>query len=566
MNTMFSLADRLENGGAMVVSENNVNRSLVKEMNSFIDVNNNQQWDEGTDIETYRFKVFVFLSKDDSYLRKAFDITEPAPDELCLYLEDNTDDIFSGASSYVKIGSGLVTEAKRLEGIASSAALEKMADALQLEKIGFTREDLAELIKNGGIANTSRDTVIGIMQALNLFNIALAPAVMLIGNGILAITAEIRPYITFQNHHWDPAAEQPAREGAEETSSFEPFFFPGSNSLIEVISNEEEQAVSSVTGAFQQSLSAHRAMVTGHLQALLNADLSSNVESMGISSSFFKDFLTKAYDFLNNTPDLLSDLAVQTIEVFEYMGVNMLNAINAFYCGLWNALVNTVLGLIDTVGYIFQFMGAAGEFWSNAQELIPQLYELVDEAVQSFFKLDVRKIISAVLNQLSQIDIAALASSISVERLAYFAGAFIGFVVELLIGFLFTGGVSSGSAFLTKIGTMGTNFIKITEAAIAKIFIRGISQVSGKSILTMLIHYARKMIEILKKGTEEMVRLIQSFFDELNNLVKLSKETIKEIILKFKITMAEKQLLEKLGIEFVNFEEGIATACKLVNR
>ena len=477
---------------------------------------------------------------------------------MCIFLEDNDEDLFSEAAAHIKIGSGLVEDAKRLEKIAASSTLVEMGQSLPGESLSFSYEDLAALIQYGAISNASRSTIFGFLQAINIANIALGAVAGFLGNGILSLTGILRDYIKFQDYHWDPLAKQPATDG-QALDSFEPVLFPYSSTLIQLFTNAPEEGIDKITADLQQELAANKSTVMAYIDRYGTLESSSSEGVVDLTPDFINDFLSKGYQTIDQLFNLLLEGISEIIPLFKYLGTKILNVVNAFYCGLWNAIVEAVLGLVDFVGFILNILGGMGEFWKGPQGKAAQFFELLDEFIQSFFKIDWSKIMAEIIDRVSRLNLIAVAHGITMERIAYFLGAFTGLVMEIIVSFLFSGGTAS----LAKFGNLGTKFFNKVEAAARGIFTKGISQTQARQAISLLFHYLRQAIALLRRGTEEFVHLVQMFFDELIDLIKLGEEVVEQIIKKFKITPSETRLLDDLKISFVKYDGGVATACKI---
>ena len=101
----FQGAEKQSINGIEVIADKEMNiKPLVREMFAFTDNNGDGKFTQGTDKFQFKYIVKVFVSKNDAYLRKLFENCSPKSNEVCVFLEDNSGDIISGSSAYVKIG------------------------------------------------------------------------------------------------------------------------------------------------------------------------------------------------------------------------------------------------------------------------------------------------------------------------------------------------------------------------------------------------------------------------------------------------------------------------------
>lgn len=556
----FGSADSTVSGGMDIVAENDVSPTLVTQMVAFIDSNSNLLYDEGERVLFY-YTVKIFVSKDDSYLRQAYDKTSPLADDVCLFLEDNTTDLFSGRSAYIKIGDNFKADLAKRKQIAEIEGKKLLhlnfisteTDAeYQLE---FNGPEIQELIKTGQITNPSQTLLIGLLQALSIGNIILAPLFTALGDGILWITKTTREFIKFQEYHWDPAAQNPNITENDNTS-FSPILFSFASAQIEELTTLAENSVGQVSSIIKTELNKKLNEVHSQLSKL-QIPLTGYAVPESISS-----FLDTCFKMIDTIVNNLIDGCESMVKFFIGLDEKWLNALNAFYCGLWNGLVEAVLGIVDLIGYCFIVSGAAGSAMANAQTLIPQFYELMDEAVQTIFEADIPGIVSEAINAIgvgiSNFNLFALTGTISIERVAYFVGGVVGFIVELVAGIFWSGGIDGVRATIAKFGKVGEDIFAFLTASVTKI----LGSAFQFTVENMLI-LVRKIIELLKKGKEEIAAVIRSVFEALEQAAKLADNIIQEIIRLFKLTSEEVKLIDEVGLSFVKYTDEAFSLCKI---
>ena len=571
-NIQFQGAEKRSVNGMNVIADTQVNPDpFVREMLAYIDKDGNNRYEEGIDEHTFDYDVKIFISKDDRTLRELFENTQPAAHEVCLFLEDNTGDIFTGSRSYVKVGDNFRADLKKRqvigEGQTGLLADETFRQHFQNADLDFTDDQIQELIQTGQISSMSTSFMIGLLQALYLPNIILEPLFKWVADGISTFTGFLKRNIKFQPHHWDPEAKMPDPKDTSDSPKmidnpdFEPVLFPYSNDLIEGVTSfaqEETKALITTVKQFvQQKEREFAAEVDSYITTLENNK--DFLDKLGALAEPIKQALLHAKAKAKELADNLVAAADQIFQALAYLGKKLLSTINAFYCGLWNGLMDSIIGIIDLIGLLFRAFAVQADFMKNAQTKIPQAFELLDECIQAFAKIDFGKVASEIADQIMKIDITAFAGKISLERVAYFFGAVVGFIVEIIIGILLTGGVEAVYAAINKLFANGAKLAVSIQASIVKFFGKSMGQLKDD-----ILYVIAKIIEFLQKGTTGVINAIRALFQEIVNTVRLSAELIQEIIRRFKFTKAEVDELERLGFGFVSFEKGVARACKLL--
>ncbi len=568
----FHGAEKKSANGITVIADKQVNPEyFIREMLAYIDKDGNNIYEEGIDEHSFDYNVKIFISKDDSYLRKLYESVAPANNEVCLFLEDNTGDIFSGKSSYVKIGEKFREDLKKRkiisEGQSGLLTDESFRQHFQNVNLDFTEDEIQELIETGQIANMSSAFMIGLLQVLYLPNIILEPLFKWIADGISSLTGLLKKTIKFQPHHWDPEAKMPDPSDTSDqpkmidNPDFEPILFPFSNDIIDSITSFSESETAALIDTIKKYIKEKERDFVTEIDTYL-AKLKNNEDFLGKLSALAKP-TTDALEFTKlKVKELVDNLLLAADQIFKsmgYLGKKIISVINAFYCGLWNGLMDSIIGIIDLIGLLFKAFGMQADFMNNAQTKIPQSFELLDECIQGFLKIDFGKIISEIVDQIMRFDITAFASKISIEKVAYFLGAVVGFIVEIIVGILLTGGVEAVYSTINKLLTNSAKFIRTIQASLVKFFGKSLSQLKDD-----ILYVIMKIIEFLKKGTEGVINSIRILFREILDTVKISAELLKEIMRRFKLSKSEIDQLDKLGFSFVSLEKGVARACKLL--
>lgn len=549
-----------------VFSDERSRRYILDDLKIFTDTNQNGVYDDG-DILEQQYRLILFISRDTSYLQEIFDKTDPGPGDVLIFLEDNTGDVFSGTSAwvvhgnsdYILVGPKVADELKSLLESGRLYALLEEASQQTGVQLTIDRMQLEELLKNGELQNTARTLAIALFQIINGFNILAAPAYNFLGDGILSITGFLRQYIEFQDYHWDPQAQVPV-DGQDEprpNEDFTPVLLPFTHEVLDALSEAGQDGVEKVTARLRKQLEAERKSIRGKLKKLTRLRVAGQPVPQSV-----QQFTTWVSDLmLNSLDDMITGLD-QLVPFFAGLGKTWLNMINAFYCGLWNALVEAVLGLVDMLGYLFKLMGAAGDAMGNAQELIPQAQEIVDEFLQSTSEISFTEVISRSLTemyeQVKQLDLMGWTSSITPERVAYFVGSFVGFVVETLIG-IATGGASEVTNAMNKLerlGKWGGELFKFLKSSLGSVI-----TVASSLSLESFMQFLQWILKTLRKGADEVVRMIRSLFDALRKGFRSAEEFLKTVMEMMRITSDQVAETRRLGMDFTAVYDNYCSIC-----
>jgi hypothetical protein len=550
----FASAETVAAGGMDIVAENNVSPTLVRQMFAFLDKNANKLYDADEKI-LFHYTVKIFVSRDDSYLRQAFEKTLPQQNEVCIFLEDNSTDFLSDRSAYIKIGSDFQHDLIRRTHIADIEGkrlqyVDLMGSTPEFDyQLDFTEEQIEELIKTGQIKNHAQEFLLGLVQTLNMGNILLAPLCSALGNGILWITQNTREYIKFNEHHWNPEAKQ-----GSEGSSFTPFLFSPIINQVKDLASLGEQIVGKVSETLRHTLRDKLNEFHLQLDNLKKPSLGGYMFPAGMTI-----FLDDALKMIDTVVENLIGTCEATVMLFVNLGERWLNALNAFYCGLWNALIEAVLGPVDMVAYFFVILGLADDA-VGAQQRIPEALELIDEAIQTILKADVPGILatcaSAIGEAIGNFNLWSLTATITLEKVAYFVGGLVGWVVEIVIGWFWSGGIDGVRATLVKFGKAGE--------AVFESFLGGVKKLLGSTVdftVQSMTTLVRKIIALLKQGKTEIKALIQSAFKTLEKAAVLADDVVRQIIRELRLTDEEVKWIDELGLNFVKTKDSVSNLC-----
>jgi hypothetical protein len=260
----------------------------------------------------------------------------------------------------------------------------------------------------------------------------------------------------------------------------------------------------------------------------------------------------------------------------EIAGYSLPTAIDTFLSSCAPAIVDIVTALeqnvrsavevlaILGVAYVFVAMGAYGNAVKNAETMFSEALELLDEAFQAVTSADFGQALSTIvvetIKSIKHFNLFALTAEISIERAAYFAGGLVGFLVQIVAGLFWSGGVASVEAVALQIeqvfGSVGAKmaafFQQEAKAALVATF---------EFTLDAMISLVRKLLALIKKGKAAVEDAVRAFFAALKEAAKLGDDVVQMIKQWLGLTDAEMSLLDELGLEFVQITDDAARAC-----
>ncbi|HSE41818.1 MAG TPA: hypothetical protein VLH08_13730, partial [Acidobacteriota bacterium] len=538
-------------GNFTVVSGTEGSHVIIQEMKIYEEANNNNVYDPG-EVVYENYNLFIFVCKDTAELQEAFENFKPAANDVCIFLEDNSSDIFSGSSAWIRqsksnviVGDKVKDELSQWFSGSGDAAFDQFQ---QLGKqFGFnldiSQDEMTTLINEGEVRDAQMTLFLTIFQVFNGINILAAPLYTEIAKLLSETTAFLRDVLKFKDYHWDPNAKIPTGKDQEmvENTNFEPVLMPFSYTVLEGLAYLEDAGVKLVTSTLRQELLKSRQAIQGRLSSLQNFGASAGI----VIPQSILDYVNQAATLVNDLLRRMIDNCEKSVEQYASYSKTWVNSVNAFNCGLWNSLVEIVLGFVDFLGLIFTVFGFVGNSIKDAQRLVPETLEVIDEFIQAFFKVDFVSILDQIMNaffaMLSKINLSAFFAGLTAERIAYFLGGLMGTIVESILDVAFTGGSKAVLGKVTKIketfGAIGESVYTFVKRSVSAAI--SVSTNPWECLLAL----AKKIIAILKKGGQQLVRMFQSVFEIVVKGGILAENIVSEIYRVFKITRQEQKAL-----------------------
>lgn len=179
---------------------------------------------------------------------------------------------------------------------------------------------------------------------------------------------------------------------------------------------------------------------------------------------------------------------------FFDMLLKNLRLANALLCGLWNSIVDIVNGIFQIIGLVFLGIKEAADFAENLGYYAALSIEFMENVVEDILEIDFTtlfkeffflpiKLISTVVKFVGK------AAEVTLEQVYYFVGYLVGFIVETIIGILFTGDTLNLSKVLVK-----------TFKEPVELLLNGIKKTAAAatSLISKIIQAAKSIFKALK--------------------------------------------------------------------
>lgn len=516
-------ADNLQRGNTNLVTDVGLQNDKLQPLieNYYFDNNHNGKFGDSGD--TLAFKLLLFVSTDGLKIRECYEVTEPEPDEVILFLETD-----GGLSKQVLFGKMSENVRKQFteDGILKSNLYDnEILKGVRKYYKGANQEVIEELMKKGYI----EESVIkeGFFKLLKYMGIATTALPKVIG-WVLEKLGNWIDYLKIDEQFWDTENEN---------------YFLKKENLIEnfTISTETIKKMEELLQD-KEGLSVTDLMPDA-IEEGIQYVLSKTKNTIESYNQFVKEKIEELYGALDNpTADFIfQDLA----EGF------------AFLCGIWNGAVDFISGIFKfaaallqapfnivndfqtTLELIDNFWDTitTKEFWINLWESITVTYEKIKKEIKNFNLEDFNWV-----------------------KVAYFVGFGLATIASFFIPV-------AQFANVTKAGKIGEIIAKFTSE-ISNGFVKGANIIGQKSAQAYQnsIKIFREVLVLFLQGKEKLT----AFFEKIwKKIVEWFKKNKKLLLDSYNKTLLEGwRLLAKFfkSEKIINATNGVEILCFNFNK
>ena len=479
----------------------------------FYDKNNNNKLD---DDEQLAYNAYIYTSTDAIKLKETYEVAEAGEDDVLIFVEDNQGDV-SSQFCRARVGKNVLSNLKNAGHLYNNRKLLARIN----EHAPIDEAVLNELLKKGKIENTTLK-VLEFLFAVPDYLGPFSPNTFVM-KGLGTICEEIAKFINkvkVDDYRWNPQAKKRNEDGTEdETHEFAPFLFPFVTEALDSIDD------SKVNGYMQKSIAELKTLYASQDQAIQNYVKNVDVGRLGNVPIYFPygGYVNVEVDLVPDSIELflfnkylqvkkVIDAVFEKLEGFDFTDLikKGITTANAFLCGVWNGLVDAISGIFVLLEMVFKAAAAMNDFRQNFSTEFPILLEYIDNFTEALSSIDFKELYTHLKTKLSDASIG----SISLETIAYFSGAFIGFVIslviEIVVGILFTGGTLSVAAVIEKLAAIFSGLLRAGAKVLKKTF-----DFSKKLVINTFKGFKKLLqgiINLLRKGTAGFKKMIDDVF------------------------------------------------------
>lgn len=465
------------------------------------------------------FDLSLFSSTNGVTLLQQFKEVEVSSNEIAVFLEIDNPTNFFGTVMRIKVGSNL--EGKKDLPYSDIIEFAKGKD------ISISPSRIKRLLKKG------------IKSKKNLFKWVLSSIAKTIGKAVEFLSGEVGDLfyktipdaidsIRISETSWNPNKE-------DYNAIFIPDKFENYVAKLKDNNKDENDILKAFVKPFFNQLKKLESYSKGELKVI-------------------KGFVpNKVYRKIKNTVDYIFE-KINGIEALIYnpeygllkLILTALEAANAFICGLYNSIIDTLKGIFQIIGLVFKGVEVAADFASNLGYYASLSIEFIENIVEGILEIDfielfkqlfflplvtMQKVVTLALNQ----------TALTIQELYYYIGYIVGFIVETVISILFTGGSLSIGKVLAK-----------TFKEPVELLLKGFKGIvsASKSLINKVISAVQHIIKKLKNPKQlaaDFIKFIEDLFGAGKKLSKFGKIT--KALMKLEMPDEFLNALKKLGMQ-----------------
>jgi len=452
-------------------------------------------------------KIRVFVSHDGVKLLQQYKKVQIYDNELALFIELNDKNNFNGSILKVKAGNDL-------EKMKNFPMKEILAFAKQ-QAVNMDAKTVKKLLEQ---AHRSKKGVFywftNLMSKIikNLVAVPLFLSKTLaktLGNAFFKTIPNMLDNLRLKDKDWNPA-----------NKNYDPIFIP--QSIIDAIEKNKhsDKIYDQLITDFFKPFHIMQTTITGGsvlLGTLGQMPVQHKTLTLKLLDNFFEQVFSVENFFKRNKND------------FWQLLQTGIEAVNAFFVGLSNSIIDTLKGIFQLLGLVFLGIHAlmqpdefsyytelAGEMLENLVETILKLN--FDKIYQEFVKFGIK-----IFDKLKDF---AQNFSFSIQKIAYFLGYILGFIIETIISILFTGGALDALTIEQV----------LTETFVAPLtsLLKGLRKTisKAKNLFEKIYIFVKKVLEKLKnpkQALKELFEVVMSLFRTKDPYVKKVDNVIEEL-------------------------------------
>lgn len=531
--------------------------TYIKKRKLFFDKNVNKTFEKGVDVLAYNIELY--FSKDAIKLKECFKVTKTEPNGIIFFIEDNTDDI-SAQFCRIKIGNRVRDNLKHESQLYSN---KKVLDYIN-EYVSIDKAVLEELIRNKKIENVSLKSVEFLFAANDYLNpYALDKKLIAVLGKVCGSIAKFIDKAKLAKHRWNPDVKKLKDDGTvDQTHTFKPFLFPFIEEGLDTVPDHKlnDYAIKAFTelqtGFYKQDAKIRQYVQQTDFGKLATVPITIAGIPFTAMTPLEIDLIPDSLERYVFSKYIQISEAIQStfkqLEQFDFTDLikKGVRIANAYLCGIWNGLIDAISGIFKMLEMLFNGIVTMQDFTANFSTQFPLLMEYVDNAIVAIKNIDFKALYTHLKGKLDSI------TNVSLETIAYFSGAFVGFVVslavEVVVGILFTGGTLSVAAVLEKLATVFSGIFRgIANAG------RAAFNYTKKIIITTFKGFTKlldELVALLNKSTKEFKGLIDELFEGNKSPLK---DIAKSINTYTDIAIKKSKSFDNIADEVKLFEDSI---------
>jgi len=453
----------------------------------------------------FKCAIYFVISRKQTLLADIYEKAVLHKNAVMILVEDNTGDLTSSAKYYIKTGRDVAISFNGDSAeVIAKRLLENEDVEIPKDQIEFLVK-VIKLIEDGNGEYDDPTTVQWIIENFTSLVWVLSTPLRLTNSGILWLLtslAEGIEEVKAKPKGWNPAESK--------GDVFIPHHFPYMKIPVRRTGkmNDSSKKYELKTDNLAEGFKSATDKLKGYASNNFDLNPQALLQEYNIDSSRGGLILSMHITMMSETINIVNALVTEVLSILETLLVEGIVIVNAFISGFVNGILSLVKMLVQIVRAPFWLLD---EFIALATDP-----EQLDEAISAVTSFNLGALFSKLgdffvnlYNYFTSMDGETMSKVLGLSRAewAYFSGAFLEFVGELVLGIIFTGGTVTGAAIVKEFLSIFTGLVKILKAIIVGFF-----KLTKKAV----IGGAKLMARLLALTADELAK----FFDEIFQAIK----------------------------------------------
>jgi hypothetical protein len=467
-----------------IIEKSKSHEEFHESIGPIVDLDEIKIYSNSSFLEFEDFDLLLFTSKNAVTLLKQFKEVKLSSNQIAIFLEINDSTNIFGSLMRMKLGTGIRGR--------KDLPYSEIINHAHSKDISISSKKIKELLKKG------------LKSKKSFFRWVLSGVAKIVGKVVKFVSGEVGDFFFTTLPNFINKAKISEKRWNPKIDDYNALFIPDivENFLRGITKDEKnkDRIIKKVVDPFFAKTKSLEKKTKRKLKA----------SKKYIPNRIYKK-IKNSVVYIFEKLDSLEELVYDSEYGFFKLILTALETVNAFLCGLYNSIIDTINGIFQVIGLIFLGIKGLADFSENMGYYAALTVEFIENLIGYILDIDFLELFKQMLLFPIKIgkfifNFAKKASEVTIQEFFYFLGYIVGFTIETILGILFFGGTLSLNKVLVK-----------TFKEPAEFLFKGIKNIAkaGTSIFIKIIDFIQYAIKKLKDPKQ----LFKNFYHWLDDLI-----------------------------------------------